>query len=226
MTSNYRYEKKLSIPTFFYDEINVSLKTIDLQLYKQYQDRRVNSIYLDTNDFDSYTDSNSGINERNKIRLRWYGKTLNNKIRLEIKSKEGNVGTKKIYSLNHFNTNNFGNLFELKESINHSNIPYDLKTYIMGCHPTLYCYYDREYFITRDERIRVTIDRNISYSNVYKDFLIYSVNSIKEKNMVLEIKYSSSNDFSDIDAILPFNIQPTRFSKYANGLDYLNQSHN
>ncbi len=225
MKSKYRYEKKLSIPTNFYHEINSLLKTIYLQLYKQYEDRRINSIYLDTNDFDSYTDSNSGIYRRNKIRLRWYGQKLNNKINLEIKSKEGNVGKKNIYALNFFNVNNLGNLLELKKYINHSNIPYDLKSLIMGSYPTLYCFYDREYFITRDNRIRITIDKNISYSNVYKNFLMSSVNSIKEKNIVIEIKYDSSNDLSDIDSVLPFNIQPTRFSKYANGIDYLNQSY-
>ena len=190
MKSDYRYEKKISIPVILYNEINVLLKTIDLQLYKQYQDRRINSIYLDTINFDSYNDSNSGISNRNKIRLRWYGNKLENKIRLEIKSKEGNVGTKTIYSLNLFNTNNLGNLLELREYINLSDIPYDLKTFIMSCHPTLYCFYDREYFINRDKSIRVTIDKNISFSNVYENFLIYKVNSIKDKNMVLEIKYS------------------------------------
>jgi len=225
MNSDYRYEQKLSIPIIFYDEIIVLLKTIDLQLYKQYQDRRVNSIYLDTNNFDYYYDSTNGNNKRNKIRLRWYGKTLNNKIRLEIKSKQGNVGKKSIYALNLYNSNNLGNLLELKECINHSNIPYDLKTLVMACHPTLYCFYDRVYYITRDKRIRVTIDKNISYSNVYENFLLYSVNSIKDINMVLEVKYASSNDLSDIDSVLPFNIQPSSFSKYANGVNYLNQSH-
>ena len=74
------------MPTIFYHEIKVLLKTIDLQLYKQYQDRRVNSIYLDTNDFKSYTDSNSGINERNKIAssLRSHSKDATSKKSLEI----------------------------------------------------------------------------------------------------------------------------------------------
>lgn len=221
---NYRYEKKVPFPETLYEEINVCLKTIDLQFYKQYKDRRINSIYLDTNNYDSYYESSCGNMLRNKIRLRWYGIKLINKTSLEIKSKIGSVGTKKIYSLESINLNNLGNRSVLKKYINQSAIPYNLKSMIIGCYPTLYCYYDREYFISRHQKIRLTIDKNISYSHVKNNFLSFPKSAIKEKNMVLEIKYDCFEDLSNFQSIIPFNIQAIRFSKYGNGIEYLNQN--
>jgi len=221
---NYRYEKKIPLPNILYKEINVVLKTLNFQFYKQYEDRRVNSIYLDTNNFDSYYESICGNMLRNKIRLRWYGLKPINKTNLEIKSKVGSVGTKKIYSLESINLNNMGNLFLLKKYINDSDLPYNLKSMLIGCYPTLYCFYDREYFISRNQEIRLTIDKNISYSQVKRNFILFPKAIIKEKNIVIEIKYNSSQDLSNIQSTLPFNLQSVRFSKYGNGIEYLNQN--
>ena len=54
---------------------------------KHFDNRIINSIYLDTINFDFAKDNINGVSERKKIRLRWYDDNLN-KIFIEQKNKK------------------------------------------------------------------------------------------------------------------------------------------
>ena len=43
---------------------------------KQYPDRTISSIYLDTANYDFAKDNINGVSERKKIRFRWYNNNL------------------------------------------------------------------------------------------------------------------------------------------------------
>ena len=53
---------------------------------KQYPDRTISSIYLDTVNYDFAKDNINGVSERKKIRFRWYNDDLD-KIYIEEKNK-------------------------------------------------------------------------------------------------------------------------------------------
>ena len=223
---NFRFEKKLYLHHSLYPDINILLKTFDIFLKQEHKDRTVNSIYFDTYNFDCYYESILGNKERKKYRLRWYGDEIKTQPSLEIKKKEGNVGTKIIYPLDFINLNNLGNLCQLNNYMNKSKIPYDLKSFLISCYPTLYCSYNRKYYITNNKMLRLTFDKKICYSRVKNNFLRDKLNLVKDENTVIEIKYDSSQEFTDFKELLPLNLQSTRFSKYTNGIDLLIQTHN
>ena len=65
--------------------------------FKSYQDRRVNSLYFDTVDYQGIRENLAGISNRFKLRLRWYGEIndkYNNKFILEKKIRNGRLGSK------------------------------------------------------------------------------------------------------------------------------------
>ena len=45
---------------------------------KLYPDRSISSIYIDTLDFNYAKDNINGVNERKKLRIRWYNSDLDN----------------------------------------------------------------------------------------------------------------------------------------------------
>lgn len=53
--------------------VNALIKS-NLFFYKQYPDRKVNSIYFDDINYSSIIENLDGVYQKKKIRVRWYGK--------------------------------------------------------------------------------------------------------------------------------------------------------
>ena len=113
----------------------------------EYNDRVVNSIYYDTNNFKSAQDNLAGISQRKKYRVRWYNDDKKN-ILYEVKIKKNNLG-KKISLKTNSNFENLENFFSFTnncykndkgrfflENVNH----FDLK-------PKIKISYLRSYYI-------------------------------------------------------------------------------
>ena len=64
----------------------------------EYAEGQVNSLYFDTPDLDQYTRSESGEYQKDKFRIRWYGKIKNPQevvnVFLELKSRKGFTSSK------------------------------------------------------------------------------------------------------------------------------------
>ena len=69
MESN-RIEKKFVLGKFKKDYLSKFL--ISNGFTKQYPERKISSIYLDTNNYDFARDNINGVSQRKKIRFRWY----------------------------------------------------------------------------------------------------------------------------------------------------------
>ena len=60
--------------------------------------RMVNSLYLDSPALDDYSDNLDGVSVRRKLRLRWYGNTIEpERLRVEVKSKRSGVSSKLVF---------------------------------------------------------------------------------------------------------------------------------
>ena len=71
---NYRYERKFIIDKkFFLLNIESILLESKFSFSKHYDDRVVNSIYFEKQNFNSLLENIDGSNIKKKIRLRWYG---------------------------------------------------------------------------------------------------------------------------------------------------------
>ena len=71
-----RFERKFIIPYEKKNLLDYFLKIHPLNIQKLFDDRVINNIYLDDLNFNFFKDNIDGISDRIKIRVRWYGKTL------------------------------------------------------------------------------------------------------------------------------------------------------
>ena len=118
---SYRYEKKFIVPQNSQYLISRSIILNGMMFTKQYENRMINSIYLDSKNLDFFRENLLGINERKKTRIRWYGNLKYNKnLFFEIKRKKNQLGLKEVFEIeNSIQINNdifpsmlFLNLFE------------------------------------------------------------------------------------------------------------------
>ena len=192
-----------------------SWKDFKKQVRRLHDDRVVNSIYYDTENFSAANNNLMGISNRSKYRIRWYNHEKSNFF-YEIKIKKNNLGKKIILKSKEGlkNTDNYfshKNVF-LKEKeneffLNHIN-EFNLK-------PVLKISYLRSYFIF-NKKVRMTYDRNIKYTFLNR----YSIkdNEIKDFMNVLELKFNQENYGIAADLVKDMNFIPKRFSKYLRGL--------
>ncbi len=169
-----------------------------------YPKRYISSLYFDSENKQSLLDSEEGIVPRKKIRLRSYQKLLDFKKKTYYEMKINSVEGK----------------YKINKAINKSDIKRFLSNGIFDpfygiCKPTIYVTYLRYYFAI--EKIRLTIDINISYNayqkNKKNNFIIY------DDDIVVEIKSQINSDLENISRMFPF--AKRRFSKYARGMLYL-----
>ena len=106
MNQKYRYEIK-----FVVDEQGLSNFVqwiyLDTQAKEKYQERRVNSLYLDDTYFSSVKDNLSGLSQRRKTRLRWYGDQNYSCPSLELKIRNGRLISKTSYPIRSLEKNLF-----------------------------------------------------------------------------------------------------------------------
>ena len=219
MSSDYRYEIKFVLD-------NAKLSEAMQWLYnnttanKTYDNRVVNSIYFDDVDSSSVRDNLAGIDQRKKLRLRWYGNQKNSLPIFEVKTKNGRLGYKTAYSINSIKNN----LMELNIDQITSKCIKELGTHkiIFDTHlvPTLQVNYEREYYETYDG-IRITIDQDIQFSNTQLHTILNENSSFSYPFHVMEIKFEPSMKEAVSKLIKPMHISPKRHSKYLIGLAIL-----
>lgn len=204
-----RYERKYRIENVDISLINQIVKMHPAGFRKAYPDRRVNNIYLDTPDFETYRANVAGVSERKKYRVRWYGEELApmKHPTFEIKYKQNQVGFKFSKQLLDFNNLSFHSILPTiqRMSPNQASIV-----------PILVNTYERSYFMTADQKFRITVDWDMQFGHFqthlrhlpYKD----------ENGIVLELKYDTifEKEADRITQHIPFRL--TKNSKYVNGV--------
>ena len=90
-TREYRYERKFLVDQLDVHQVLALVKLHPAMFYQPYPPRYVNNLYLDTEGLDNYQDNVSGVGDRRKVRLRWYGDLFGDVDRpvLEFKIKRG-----------------------------------------------------------------------------------------------------------------------------------------
>jgi len=226
-----RIEKKYTFDLNNYNILVDQIINSKFLFIKKYKKRIVNSIYLDNEFMQNYSDNLSGISKRSKIRLRYYNEdleiktNLNNKFNLEVKLKNNQVVNKKIYSLNLPSNilkkiDNRLIIFLLKKA------PILIKPFILEqTLSTIGITYNREYFESKIFNLRCTIDTNLKFwkphnVNLLNNKKIFSYNT---EYGVLEMKFPhndkriSNEKFNDLINY----ITPSRHSKYSVGCNLI-----
>ena len=215
-TNNIRYERKFIFDNYLINNLRSLESYLQIDLYEHFEERRINSIYYDTHNFILSRQTQDGISERKKVRIRYYG-LLNqiNNPKLEVKSKLGMMGRKDIYNINkeNFISNNLS-IHNLELEKNQNNLNYIL---LKKVYPKLLISYKRQYFLSLCKRYRFTLDNNIMFKIF--DFQNLSLNFESQlyyffPKRILEIKYSKEDDLhaSYFSKMLPIRL--TSVSKY------------
>tara|TARA_B100001989_G_C24546957_1_gene471561 strand:+ start:2481 stop:3143 length:663 start_codon:yes stop_codon:yes gene_type:complete len=214
-----RFEKKYKFNPFEDIALINYLKCNDFN--EIYTSRKVQSLYYDTNDLDLYHDSVLGIQDRKKIRIRFYN-SCNKKFNIEYKIKNSDLGYKKIPNLNSIK---HGELIPIIFSKNNSKeniiaLPIHLENVYF---PKIFIEYKRRYFYSKKFNIRVTIDKRLKFSRakIYREKIkLFQTKPVTHN--VLEIKYDQNNI---LENELDFNISNNsnlileRSSKYCDAVE-------
>tara|TARA_B100000795_G_C22789218_1_gene436087 strand:- start:243 stop:890 length:648 start_codon:yes stop_codon:yes gene_type:complete len=210
--NNIRIEKKFVFGKYQNDFIEKLLLINNFS--NIFPDREISSIYLDTLNYDFARDNINGVNERKKIRIRWYNNDLDN-LYFEEKNKQNFYVWKNIKKLN--------------IDLNKKKLIECLKAFLLKSDYTknhnykfiLKTNYKRNYWLSNNGKIRATIDTEIKASpanNLLK--------TISLPETILEFKFSPNLEsyFREFFSMQRLNIRSKKYSKYIQSLTALDES--
>lgn len=219
--NNYRYERKFIVPDYYsVKEVEQEIKSNSWFFSKIFQERQINNIYFDTNEYQNYFDNVLGVSNRKKIRIRWYGNTfgkIKNPI-LEVKTKQGLVGNKLSSKLKPFILDNKFTSDYVDSIFSNSNLPKPILEDLKMNTPTLLNSYQRKYYLSADRRFRITLDFDLKYYKVKIRFNNFNKTPIKDLNKIIELKYALTDDNDAKKIASQFSSRLHKNSKYVNGI--------
>ena len=217
---NSRYEIKYVINEVEYNSIRNWLNIQSENFFREHPSRKINNLYFDNYLYENYKSNVYGISSRSKFRLRWYGELISDCIRyFEIKYKRNMYGWKKKFLIKDFFINQNTFLKEININI-YKNVDELTNIFFKNYSiPLILNSYLRDYYISKNRKIRVTIDRNYK---VFDQRLSNKINLKKSfsylTNLVIEVKFDRNRIEETRRFINKIPILPSKNSKYANSI--------
>jgi len=177
---------------------------------------------MDSFNLGSYFDNVDGCSNRTKLRIRWYGSDsleVNTPL-LEFKIKRGHVGTKRCFPLTPFIFQKGFSRENLIEVFDKSKLPDEVREILRYLRLSLYNNYQRQYFISADKLIRITIDKNIDYYGLNDHSNHFIAKRSDYGTSVMEMKYNPNDELMATKIIEQFPFRMTKNSKYVSGTSY------
>ena len=220
----YRSELKFICYSHNYHILKNWIRLNKFNFFKEYEDRNINNIYFDPHSYKAFNDNLTGLPSRLKVRYRWYGDLFSNEKKnegsLEFKFKKNIYGHKKIFKINDLTLNKETEWKLIKSKILCALPPEYKLLFNLNSEKILINRYNREYFVSENKKLRVTLDKNIkifdqrfaikrpnfTFENYTQDYLVIEFKFNKEDKMYL----------NDLDINIP--IKASRNSKYINGV--------
>lgn len=222
-TRQFRYERKFVISELDRYGVESIIRCHPVSFSEIFHERPINNIYFDSLNMASYLDNECGMSQRLKVRIRWYGSLFEiiEKPMLELKIKDGQLGSKISFPLVPFRLDTGFSSRSIADVFRRSDIPEILKEALMFAQPTLLIRYLRKYFQSVDRKYRLTLDWDMQYYMVDKVHNTFGKKRLDRLNTVLELKYSDGNDDKAHTIINYFPFRLSRNSKYMVGIDSL-----
>jgi len=211
-----RYELKQVYSELHLPELHSWIQMHPAGFCIAYPPRFVNSIYFDTQRLDSFNDHISGVPVRRKLRYRWYGENLRiaRNGQVEVKNKSELAGWKLVEKLHPdflLEDNNWAYLMDEMRAASSGVI----KELLSVSRPVLLTVYYREYYVSADQQVRLTIDSNLKGF----DQFLYSRPNLMfcnpgNEQVILELK-SKVSQVAELASVLShFPVRAGRYSKY------------
>jgi SPX domain protein involved in polyphosphate accumulation len=218
----YRYERKFLVDELLPFQVEGLIKLHPRLFYAPYPPRFVNNLYLDTPDMENYYDNVNGAGNRRKVRVRWYGAPFGklSKVLLEIKVKDGLVGTKHTYPLAPFRLDQGFCSHSFKSVVLASDLPENVRRDLLNLEVVLFNRYYRHYYASLDGHFRVTLDSEMVFykaNGVLGNAFIHHQENYRE--LVVELKYEIDQEphANRVASFFPFRVM--RNSKYVQGIE-------
>ena len=218
---NWRYEIKYVLKRSAAEFLDAWLAG-EPMLRRSYPARRVNSIYLDTPDYQCATDNLSGYRNRCKFRVRWYGdeSCLTDAV-FEIKMRRDRLGAKEGYAvpgLTRFEQIRGAHDAWL-QTLGENALVARLAE-VSPLLPVMSVHYVREYFEAA-EGLRLTVDRALAFRDVSRGFGGVRRGELEDDTTVVEFKFPPEKHGSARVRLGRFPCYPSRSPKYVTGLSVL-----
>ncbi|MAF92840.1 MAG: hypothetical protein CL674_16340 [Bdellovibrionaceae bacterium] len=216
-----RHELKARIEPQFLDNVYAQIQNSSFLFFEEYPERQVNSIYFDDNSLSNFADNLAGINARIKVRLRWYGSDIKNihEPTLEFKIKKNSYGWKNNYQIKgsfDLRTISWATLFNEVEK----QLPQDKFADFFSFYPVVSSIisYKREYYKSQDQKIRLTVDKQVSYYDQYLHSMPNINHCLIEDDTIVEIKAAEKDQELLSKCTNEFQFRIGKNSKYVNAL--------
>ena len=158
-----------------------------------------------------------------KMRIRWYG-NLKDRIKkpvLELKQKHGLTGTKSFYRMPSFNLSDIYQPGFLSSLFQKTNLDMRKKNLILSLKPTLINRYQRKYFLSLDQKFRLTLDDRLEYFPVSSHEQLSSRGLKDSLSMIMELKYAPIYQLESANITQEFPFRVVKNSKYVRGIQII-----
>lgn len=220
MKKNDRYEIKMVFDGFQVPNARSWIFAHSYAFDESYPPRQVNNIYFDTHERDFMSAHLDGEPSRAKLRLRWYGETWQpRQSQLELKIKHARLGTKLIDSISIPIDISSLTWVEITDILKvNSRKPFS--ALLEETLPVIINRYIREYYVSFDQSIRITLDYDMQTFGQSFGFSpnIFFLQPIL-KNGIIEFKCDSTEIDKLPDIIAEFPIYCSQNSKYLSGIE-------
>ena len=204
----------------YYPNLLIWLRTHPEGFSMPYPSRTINSVYFDNYELSAYEENLLGASSRVKVRYRWYGESRTPDAgRLEIKCKKNSYGWKLNYPVQSAPYHP-GTTWHMIMDILQCHLPFEGKRWLYEYPwPVLIIRYHRDYFISKDQRIRITIDsRQSAFDQRYKSLPNLERPSNFPNTVVMEIKCEKEIRETMIQRMGNVPLRISRNSKYMIGM--------
>jgi hypothetical protein len=196
------------------------VRVADAGFTEPFPPRQVNNVYFDTFDHYAYAENLSGASARSKVRFRWYGEGDEpEKGTLEVKRRRSSVGWKLSYRVGAVPL--IGTPWLRFRRTLREQLPADARIWLdANPQQVLINRYRRRYFLSRDGRVRLTVDWN---QRVYDERLCPTPNLTRPANLpdtlVVELKFDRADRKLANRYAQGIPIRLSRNSKYVIGVE-------
>jgi len=211
-----RYELKQVYSELHLPELHSWIQMHPAGFRVAYPPRWVNSIYFDTHGLDTFNDHVAGVPVRRKLRYRWYGEDLQLACQgqVEVKNKSELAGWKLIEKLSpEFELEDRNWAVVMDEFRAASNGIF--RELLSVSRPVLITVYHREYFVSANGMIRLTIDSKLTgYDQYFHARPNLRFPHWRDEQVILELK-SETGQLADLtEALSHFPARAGRYSKF------------
>lgn len=212
-----RHELKFTNNEINYNNIYNWLKFNPLIFKEEYPNRKINNIYFDNFFQKLLNDNIDEKSNRFKIRYRWFDNFNSSNGYLEIKKKFNRYGYKDRFKIKNLHISEKKSWSQiLKKIINQ--IPNNFKVLLKEYNfPIIINQYTRKYFISANNKFRITLDTNIiNYDQLLKKKPNLTFHTIDENKLVLEIKFQKKHENEISELLFNLPLRNSKNSKYLN----------